>query len=63
MKGITIWSAQNIYTRDSYLLIQHVRVLSEPDAEALESCNYHGVKVTGVERGWAAALVHYVAAH
>lgn len=38
-------------------------MLGEPDTEALESCNYHRVKVTGVERGWPAALEHYVAAY
>lgn len=52
-----------MYTRDSYLLIQHVRMLSKPDTEALESCNYHRVKVTGVEWGWPAALVDYIAAY
>lgn len=48
---------------DSDLLIQHVGVLREPDAEALESGHDHGVQVPGVQRGRAAALVNDVAAH
>jgi len=57
-----IWSSQNTQRKGSHLLLQHVRVLGEPDAEALESCHYHGVEVAGVQRGRAAALVHDVAA-
>lgn len=48
---------------DSDLLIQHVGVLREPDAEALEGRHDHGVQVARVQRGRAAALVHDVAAH
>ena len=44
------------------LLVEHVRVLGEPDAQALEGGHDHGVQVSGVQRGRAAALVHDVAA-
>lgn len=56
-------STPNLSTGDSDLLIQHVGVLREPHAEALESCHDHGVQVAGVQWRRTAALVHDVAAH
>lgn len=59
------WLSLSIYDLFDwpYLLIEHVGVFGEPDTQAVEGSDDHGVQVSGVERSGAAALVHDVAAH
>ncbi len=45
-----------------YLLIEHVGVFCEPDTQAVESSDDHGVQISGVKRSRTTALIHDITA-